>query len=247
VPDGGRPAGDVTQALRGGSLAGLDNGREESAERYQASTRTAFHGKALAIVRSGTEPVALKVTARVDGLRSDTATVRATPARSAAATPPAAFAPDHPAPVNYPYPDASYSGRPDTVPAAMLDGDPATGWSNAFNKAATALLPAFNGARAEDWVSVDFGRTRTFDRVEVSFTVGTTHSLPASVEAEVWEGRRHVPVEGAVIDWATVSDEPTVITFGAVRGSRLRLTLTSNYPGQARGAVRISRLEVPAG
>ncbi|MGW5372653.1 hypothetical protein ACWER6_25285 [Streptomyces sp. NPDC004009] len=26
--------------------------------------------------------------------------------------------------------DASYSSRPDTLPAAMLDGDPATGWSN---------------------------------------------------------------------------------------------------------------------
>ncbi len=237
----------ISFGVAGGSLAGLDNGREESAERYQASTRTAFHGKALAIVRSGTEPGALKVTARVEGLRSGTVTVRTTPARSAATTPAAAFEPDHPAPSDYPYADASYSGRPDTLPAAMLDGDPATGWSNAFTKAATALLPAFSGARAEDWVSVDFGRTRTFDRVEVSFTLSATHGLPASAEAEVWDGIRYVPVEGAAVDWGTASDEPTVITFGAVRGSRLRLTLTSAYPGETRGAVRISRLEVPAG
>jgi beta-galactosidase len=233
--------------VRGGSLAGLDNGREESAERYQASTRTAFHGKALAIVRSGTKPGALKVAARVEGLRSDTLTLRTRPARAAATTAAAAFRPDHPAPPNYPYADASYSGRPDTLPAAMLDGDPATGWSNAFHKAATALLPAFNGARAEDWVLVDFGRARTFDRVEVSFTLGATHSLPASVEAEVWDGRRYVPVKGAAVDWATASDEPTVITFDAVRGSRLRLTLTSGHPGEVQGAVRISKLEVPAG
>jgi beta-galactosidase len=173
--------------------------------------------------------------------------VRLTPARSAAATPPAAFRPDHPAPVNHPHADASYSGRPDTLPAAMLDGDPATGWSNAFTKAATALLPAFNGARAEDWVSVDFGRARTFDRVEVSFTLSATHSLSASVVAEVWDGTAYVPVEGAAVDWAAASDEPTVVTFDAVRGSRLRLTLTSSRPGEARGAVRISRLEVPAG
>ncbi|PAZ10162.1 beta-galactosidase [Streptomyces sp. SA15] len=234
---------DVT----GGSLAGLDNGREESAERYQASTRTAFHGKALAIVRSGTKPGTLKVAARVEGLRSDTVTVRTVPARSAATTEAAAFQPDHPAPPNHPYADASYSGRPDTLPAAMLDGDPATGWSNAFNKAATALLPAFNGARAEDWVSVDFGRSRTFDRVEVSFTLSATHSLPASVEAEVWDGRRYMPVKGAAVDWATASDEPTMITFDAVRGSRLRLTLTSRQPGEVQGAIRISKLEVPAG
>ncbi len=81
-----------------------------------------------------------------------------------ALTPAGVVEPDHPTPPNYPYADASYSGRPDTLPAAMLDGDPATGWSNGFLKAATALLPAFDGARSEDWVSVDFGRARTFDR-----------------------------------------------------------------------------------
>ncbi|WP_329270626.1 glycoside hydrolase family 2 TIM barrel-domain containing protein [Streptomyces pseudovenezuelae] len=232
-------------AVTGGSLAGLDNGRQESAERYQAATRTAFHGKALAIVRAGTEPGVLKVTASADGLRAGTAKVRTTPSRSGALTEPAAFTPDPPAAPNYPVVDASYSGRPDTLPAAMLDGDPATGWSNAFSKAATALLPAFSGARAEDWVSVDHGRTRTFDRAEVSFTLSAAHSLPASVEAAVWDGTRYVPVEGVSVDWATASGEPTAITFEPVRGSRLRLTLTSAYPGETRGAVRITRLELP--
>ncbi|MER6013192.1 glycoside hydrolase family 2 TIM barrel-domain containing protein [Streptomyces bluensis] len=235
----------ITFDADGGSLAGLDNGREESAERYQASTRTAFHGKALAIVRSGVEAGPLKVTARADGLRKGSVTVRVTPARSTSTTPPAVFEAEHPPAPDVPFADASYSGRPDTLPAAMLDGDPATGWSNAFNKAATALLPAFDGARAEDWVSVDWGRTRTVDRAEVSFTVGATHSLPASVEVSVWDGKRYVPVQGVKTDWATESDAPTVITFDPVRGTRLRLLLTSAHPGHAEGAVRISRLEVP--
>ncbi|KPI27324.1 coagulation factor 5/8 type domain protein [Actinobacteria bacterium OV320] len=233
----------ISFGVSGGSLAGLDNGRQESAERYQAATRTAFHGKALAIVRSGTGAGALRVTARVEGLRKGTATVRTTPARSKATTPPAAFTPELPAPVNHPYADASYSGRPDTLPAALLDGDPATGWSNAFAKSATALLPAFNGARPRDWVSVDYGRTRDFDRVEVSFTVDATHSLPATVEAEVWDGERYAPVTGATVDWATASDTPTALTFDPVRGSRLRLTLTSSAPGTPQGAVRITKLE----
>ncbi|MGW5664797.1 glycoside hydrolase family 2 TIM barrel-domain containing protein [Streptomyces sp. NPDC003758] len=237
----------ITFDVKGGSLAGLDNGREESAERYQATARTAFHGKALAIVRSGTRAGALKVTARADGLRTATATVRTTPARSTALTPAPVFKPDLPAALTYPHADASYSGRPDTLPAAMLDGDPATGWSNAFYKSATALLPAFNGARPKDWVSVDFGRRRTMGRVEVSFTVDATHALPASVEVSVWDGERYVPVTGAVVDRATASDAPTVITFDAVSGSRLRLAMTSARPGAADGAVRISRLEVPAG
>ncbi|MFI6544382.1 glycoside hydrolase family 2 TIM barrel-domain containing protein [Streptomyces prunicolor] len=233
--------------VRGGSIAGLDNGREESAERYQASTRTAFHGKALAIVRSGTAAGSLKVTARAEGLRGGTVTVRTTPARDGALPPASRFKADYPAPLNYPYADASYSGRPDTLPAAMLDGDPATGWSNAFAKSATALLPSFSGAREKDWVSVDWGRTRSFDRVEVSFTVDATHSLPAAVTVAVWDGRAWVPVEGAAVDWATASDSPTVVTFDAVRGSRLRLALTSARPGVAQGAVRIGKLEAPAG
>ncbi|MEU6147912.1 glycoside hydrolase family 2 TIM barrel-domain containing protein [Streptomyces sp. NPDC047081] len=237
----------ITFGVAGGSLAGLDNGREESAERYQATTRTAFHGKALAIVRSGTEAGRLKVTARAEGLRTGTVTVHTTPARSVAAARPTPFEPEHPDAPNYPHADAGYSGRPDTLPAAMLDGDAATGWSNAFAKSATALLPAFNGARPKDWVSVDYGRSRSFSRVEVSFTVDTTHSLPASIDVAVWDGHTYVPVTGAAVDWATASDAPTVVTFDALSGSRLRLQLTSAHPGQAVGAVRISKLEAPAG
>jgi beta-galactosidase len=235
----------LTFDVTGGSLAGVDNGRQESAERYQATTRTAFHGKALAIVRSGNRPGVLRVTARADGLRRGTATVRTTKARAAATTPAAVFRADPPAPPAHPHADASYSGRPDTLPAAMLDGDAATGWSNGFAKAATALLPAFDGARAEDWVSVDFGRGRVLDRVEVSFTVDAGHTRPAVIEAEVWTGERYAAVSGAAVEWAEDSDAPTVLTFDAVRGSRVRLRLRSAYPGQARGAVRISRLEVP--
>ncbi|MEV4787095.1 glycoside hydrolase family 2 TIM barrel-domain containing protein [Streptomyces tuirus] len=232
--------------VAGGSLAGLDNGRQESAERYQASTRTAFHGKALAIVRSGTRAGAVKVTARAEGLRAGTATVRATRAADRVATAPATFGPEHPAPLRHPRADASYSGRPDTLPAAMLDGDPATGWSNGFFKQATPLLPAFDGARAEDWVSVDHGRARGYDRVDVSFTVDATHSLPAAIEVAVWDGRAWRNTRNTEIGWATASDAPTVITFEAVRGSRIRLTLTSRHPGEPRGAIRISRLDVPA-
>jgi beta-galactosidase len=236
----------ITFSVTGGSLAGLDNGRQESAERYQASTRTAFHGRALAIVRTGTRAGTLTVVARVPGLASGTASVRTTGARSVATTAPARFAPE-PAPApDYPVADASYSGRTDTLPAAMLDGDPATGWSNAFYKSATALLPAFSGARARDWVSVDLGRSRTLARVEVSFTVDATHSLPAEITAEVWDGGRYVPVERPAVDAATDSDAPTVLTFDPVRGSRVRLALTSSAPGETAGAVRISRLDVPA-
>lgn len=234
----------LTFAVQGGSVAGLDNGRQESAERYQATTRTAFHGKAIAMIRSGTKAGALKVTASAVGLRAGTVSARTTSATGRAATPAPKFKPETPAAVNYPHADASYSGRADTLPAAMLDGDPATGWSNSFSKAATALLPAFSGARAKDWVSVDFGRAKNVGRAEVSFTVDATHSLPKAVEVAVWDGAKYVPANGVSVSWATASDAPSVVTFGQLKGTRVKLTFVSAHPGEARGAVRVSRLDV---
>ncbi|MFJ9038373.1 sugar-binding domain-containing protein [Streptomyces sp. NPDC102406] len=231
-------------AVGGGQLAGVDNGRQESAERYQASTRTAFHGLALAMVRSGTRPGALTVTARADGLRAGKTSVRLTGPAGAPVTPAAPFAPDPGTAVTYPHADAGYSGAANTLPAAMLDGNPATQWSNAFQKAATALLPAFDGARPRDWVSVAWEEERTIGRLELSFTVDARHSLPKAVTVSAWDGERHVPVPDADIDWAAVSGEPTVVTFDAVRTRRLRIDLVSARPGTPQGAFGISALDV---
>ena len=128
----------------------------------------------------------------------------------------------------------------------MLDGDPATGWSNAFLKAATALLPAFDGAHARrtGCRSTGDGPRRSTGSRSPSPSTRRTPCPPRSRSA-YWDGRRYVPVKGAEIDWATASDAPTAITFDAVRGGRIRLTMTSRHPGEARGALRISRLEAP--
>ncbi|WP_405720583.1 DUF4982 domain-containing protein [Streptomyces sp. NBC_01537] len=236
----------ITFAVTGGSLAGVDNGRQESAERYQATTRTAFHGKALAIVRSGTRPGRLTLTASADGLHTAGTAVRTTPARTVSTTPARPFAPDPGTgdPV-YPLADAGYSGASNTLPAAMLDGNPDTGWSNAFAKSATALLPAFSGARPSDWISVTWAAPRTLHTVEVSFIVDATHTLPASIAASYWDGDRYVPVKNPAVSWATASGSPTVLTFAPLTTARLRLDLTSAHPGATNGAQRISTLTVP--
>ncbi|WP_329373728.1 DUF4982 domain-containing protein [Streptomyces sp. NBC_00669] len=238
----------LTFTVSGGSLAGLDNGQQESAERYQATTRTAFHGKALAIVRSGTSAGHLDVTASAPGLHRGTTSVRTTRAPGAvAATPPVRFVPDPgPGTPSYPLADASYSGSPSSLPAAMLDGDPATGWSNAFAKSATALLPAFNGARPADWVSVTWATARRVDTVSVSFTVDATHTLPATVTVSYWDGDRWTPVKHPAVSWASASDSPTVVSFTAVHTARLRLDLTSAAPGTPAGAQRVSALTATA-
>jgi beta-galactosidase len=231
----------ISFQVSGGSLAGVDNGRQESAERYQSSTRTAFHGQALAIVRSGTTPGPVTVTATVPGLHKAATSVRTTHASDVGTTPPARFA-EGPAPdaPGYPLADAGYSGAANTLPAAMLDGNPATGWSNAFRKSATALLPAFSGARPADWVSVAWEAPRSLESVAVSFTIDATHSLPASVTVSYWDGDRFVPARDQSVTWATASDTPTVVAFAPLSTARLRLDLTSAHPGAADGAQRIT-------
>jgi len=54
--------------VHGGRLAGVDNGRQESAENYKADSRSAFHGKALAIIQSDGHPGPIAVTATAEGL-----------------------------------------------------------------------------------------------------------------------------------------------------------------------------------
>jgi beta-galactosidase len=61
--------------VTGGRLVGLDNGRQESAENYKASTRAAFNGKALAIISSDDRAGPIVISATADGLRPGHTTV----------------------------------------------------------------------------------------------------------------------------------------------------------------------------
>ena len=146
----------------GGFIAGLDNGREEDPEGFKGTAHTAFNGLALAIV-GGSGPA--RVTASAPGLRADSVRVRrgVAVARPPAQTPPA---------FETGAADASYSGRQDTIPEAMLDGDPATGWSNFYVADPTALLPEISIPRARDWVSVALSAPRSVDSVVAHFTDG---------------------------------------------------------------------------
>ncbi|MFD9445139.1 hypothetical protein ACFWBR_43500 [Streptomyces sp. NPDC060006] len=96
-------------------------------------------------------------------------------------------------------------------------------------------------------MSVTWGRPRGVDRLELSFTVDDRHSLPATVEAAAWARARHryVLVRNASVAWADTSDAPTLVTFDRLRTTSLRLTMTSRHPGEPKGALRISWLEVP--
>jgi beta-galactosidase len=316
-----------------GRLVGLDNGRQESAENYTASTRHAFNGKALAIVQSGDRPGPITVTATAPGLAPARSKLFAASARGRALAAlqraysaphggptarcdvravqsystvvPVGLAPMLPgtvivscadgstrnaevtwepiAPARYgssgsfavvgtvagtsrraratvrvsdditpgqnlaaaggppsPSADASYSGAPGTLPAATLDGDPATAWSNLYVKSATALLPAFSLAHPRDWVSVSWPRAQAVQSVRAAFTVDATHALPADIGVSFWDGRRFAAVSNLRVE----SGSPTTITFDRVSTTQLRLDLTSAHPKAADGFVAISDLEV---
>ncbi|MEN3360935.1 MAG: beta-galactosidase [Mycobacteriales bacterium] len=237
----------IRVTVAGGTLVGMDSGRQESAELYKAPARAAFHGKALAIVQAGDRPGPVRVMATAPGLRPATATLTAVRAGSRgpsldAAT--GAIVPPVPTaapPADGPTADASFSGTDATPPAAMLDGDPATGWSNQYAKDATALLARSSAARPADAVTLRWPDARPLATVRASFTVDATHALPAGVSVSYWTGRRYLPARDVHVAWSTTGG-PAVITFDPVRASRLRLDLVSSAPETPTGFLGITEI-----
>ncbi|HUY52856.1 MAG TPA: glycoside hydrolase family 2 TIM barrel-domain containing protein [Streptosporangiaceae bacterium] len=252
VPDAGNL---IRFGLAGpGTLDGVDNGQQENAQSYRASSVPAFNGKALVIVRSTGQPGSITVTATSAGLGAAKATIRSAaapgqPGGLAAAvrgTAPAVPAVLLASPASAPTAtaDASYSGSPATVPAAMLDGDLTTGWSNYYDKSATANLHAVSVSRAADWVSVSWPGPRSFGSVVACFTTSATLALPASITVSYWDGGRFVPVRNLTIDRATAANQPTTLTFDPVRSSQVRLDMTSPAAGTGTGFLQIAELRV---
>lgn len=246
VPDAGN---ELHVTVAGGTLAGLDNGREESAENYKSPYRAAFNGKALAIVRSGRSAGPITVTVTSPGLRPATTVIRTTGGTRAVAPPPDPV----PVPATPPaaasvHADASYSGASDTLPDAMLDGVTTSGgWSNHYYKEATALLPAFSLAHARDWVSVSWPSARTLGTLTPYFTVGDGRALPATVAVSYLRAGRWVPVRHLTVAWAPGSNQPTTLTFDPVRTTAVRLDMTSRAPGTPDGFLQIAELRFPRG
>lgn len=243
----------LTFSVRGGRLVGVDNGRQESAESYKAAHRTAFNGKALAIV-TPTGPGPMVVTATGTGLRPGRTVIAALPPAPATGeqgwAPVTWSTPGAPTtPVPLPPPgvdglsaDASFSGAEETPPAAMVDGDPATAWSNAYAQPATALLPPVSAARRGDRVSLTWAPPRRVTGVQAWFLEDDRHARPATIRASWWDGTRWRALPGARITWPATAGQPTLISFPAVRAAGVRLELTSSRPQSPAGFLGITEL-----
>jgi len=138
--------------------------------------------------------------------------------------------------------DASYSGTREALPAAMIDGNKTSGgWSNYYNKSATALLPAFSKARPGDWVSIKWPNPQRIDNLSIYFAIS---NMPLSITVSYWDGNSFAPVNNANIIWATGQNQATTINFDPVSTTQLRLDMTSKYPGTVNGFLRIMEIEI---
>jgi beta-galactosidase len=245
-----------------GRLAGVDNGREENAASYQQPSVNLFNGMAVAVVRSTGQPGTIRVTASSPGLAPATATLQAAaPATAArpAAVPGAASQGTPAAAVGAvgagqaalmadiqsapgPSADASYSGAPETIPAAMLDGNLSTGWSNYYDKSATANLPPVSVSNPADWVSLTWRQPQRLAGISASFTTSAVLARPAKLAVSYWDGHRFAPVGNPAIGWATASNQPTTVTFDPVSTTALRLDMTSAAPATGVGFLQIAEL-----
>jgi beta-galactosidase len=246
-------------------IAGVDNGQQENPQSYHLSSVPAFSGRALVIIQSTREAGRITVTATSPGLAATHVTFRsvspasgrgkATAFAAASAAPAAATAAVLVSAAGAQASggssslavtaDASYSGAPSTLPAAMLDGALSTGWSNYYNKSGTANLHAVSVSNPSDWVSVSWPQPQSFDSVVAYFTTSATLALPASIQVSYWDGHKFVAAANLAIDWATASNQPTTLTFHPVRrSSQLRLDMTSAAPGTGGGFLMIAELQV---
>jgi beta-galactosidase len=193
------------QVSGAGTLAGADSGKEDDGEGYKSATRTAFNGKAVAVVQAGTGSGPITVTATGPGLAKATATVTAVDAsarglvgtepvylRSAAGRPPAL-----PAEVTGVYADGStqqlgvrWTRAGSLDPSTNL----VTGQVPGAAVAAQAMVTGYAAARVEPHTTVTPTGTAPYlpALVTVHDTDGVTHSEPVSWET-VEESRYAAP------------------------------------------------------
>jgi beta-galactosidase len=245
-----------------GRFAGADNGKEDDAEGYKSTAHDAFNGLMLAIVQADTRPGPVHVTVTSPGLRGAAITLRTKrhphPGNGATQRQ-LTRSPDTPPSSSLaPTADASFTGGvfaafgsdfgvSTTLPATMLDGDPATFWSNRYNKWATQTLNTVTNARPEDWVTVTWAPTRRVSEIDPSFITDANDELPASLTVYYRNANNDwVPVGGQHVTFAGASNTPSTITFNTVTTTSLKLDMSSAAPyDPTTGNLAISELKIP--
>ena len=130
----------------------------------------------------------------------------------------------------------------------MLDGTTTTGgWSNAYTKAATNILPSVSKAHATEWVAVGWPNAQRLSSLTPFFTFNaTSRVLPSAVGVSYWDGVAWQAVSNLAVTLAGVTNTASSITFDSVSTTKIRLDLTSPLPGGTAGFMQITELQVTA-
>ncbi len=243
-----------------GTFAGADNGKEDDAEGYKATTHDAFNGLMLAIVQAADRPGPIHVSVTSPGLRGAEVTLRSSehPRDHGQATQTQLpRSPSAPAPSSLPpTADASFTGGvfpgfgsdfgvSTTLPANMLDNDTSTFWSDRYSKVATQTLPAVTNARPHVWVSLTWAPAKQVGQLAANFITDANDELPAAVTVYYRSGQDWIPVSAQHVSFATASNQPSTITFDPVSTTALKLDMTSAAPYDPNtGNLAISELHV---
>ncbi len=199
----------LTFNVTGGKLVGLDNGQEESAENYKANSRSAFNGKALAMIQSTTTEGPITVTVTSPGLLPQTTTIYAGAGGLE--------------PVYIRQAAGSALSLPSSVRDLANGGVSKTvTWTNppATVAAGTATVQGSDGARA--YVT---GYTLSqVEPVSAEVPVGTKPTLPATVRQDFSDGTtRDVPITWDAVD---TSHWGRFTVHGSVPGAVATVTVT---------------------
>jgi beta-galactosidase len=196
-------------AVTGGKLVGLDNGQEESAENYKANTRSAFNGKALALVQSTTTEGPITVTVTSPGLLPQTTTIYA----GSGGLEPVYI--------------RQAAGSALSLPSSVRDlanggAAKAVTWTNppATAPAGTTTVQGSDGARAY----VTGYTLAQIQPVSAEVPVGTKPTLPATVRQVFSDGTtRDVPITWDAVD---TSHWGRFAVHGSVAGAVATVTVT---------------------
>ncbi|MDR0670922.1 MAG: DUF4982 domain-containing protein, partial [Oscillospiraceae bacterium] len=129
-------------------------------------------------------------------------------------------------------------------PNNMLNGAADSYWDNYATPGATVVLDDVTTSRAYDWVQTYWPDEQTFDEVRLFFTTNADYALPDRLNVQYWDGFSWLDAPNQQVTRATESNTATVITFGIVTSSRVRVQMWKAPPlDTATGRMRIVSFE----
>ena len=139
---------------------------------------------------------------------------------------------------------ASFTGSSRSYPNNMVDGDQNGVWTNAYNRSATALLPAVNASKPASSVEFYWDSVRVAEKISLYFTVDGSNAIPADFDVQYWDGENWVSASGQNVVKAEASNEETVLTFDPVVTTRVKVLMTNATPYSSTGNMTISNAVV---